>query len=313
MKKRKRIIIISIVFIIVLVVFSIFGIHMFKKHIIESGYGDSPNSANMYAENVTMIELITTPEKYDGKLVRVKGVGNLEFEENCIYLSKEDRKYGTDNCIWIGLGKRATPYEEAIKYNGEYVILEGIFDKDDCGHMNMFCGSIKNISRYELWNVHQTTSVAITQELDKTYSYEITDYSGRVLISDKGLTRQPKKEYVSTDVVGISVQTGTGLSTNFAIYCDLENSLVSETFSYVLGTLNNYVIYANYDSESGKHSITVQDIFDRSVYFETHELEDASATAEVAVDYAINEDGNVVITYLKGENLTETDITIVMP
>lgn len=312
MKKRKLIVIISII-IIVLAVSSTFGIHLHKRSLIESGYGDSPNSANMYAENVTMIELIATPEKYDGKLVRVKGVGNLEFEENCIYLSKEDRKYGTDNCIWIGLGKRATPYEEAIKYNGEYVILEGIFDKDDCGHMNMFCGSIKSISRYELWNVHQTTSVAITQELDKTYSYEITDYNGRVLISDKGLTKQPKREYVSTDVVGISVQTGTGLSTNWAIYCDLENSLVSETFSYVLGTLNNYVIYANYDSESGKHNITVQDIFDRSVYFETYELEDASATADVAVDYAINEDGNVVITYLKGENLTETDITIVMP
>ena len=30
-----------------------------------------------------MIQLIATPEKYDGQLVRVIGVGNLVFEGNC--------------------------------------------------------------------------------------------------------------------------------------------------------------------------------------------------------------------------------------
>lgn len=29
--------------------------------------------------------------------------------------------------------------------------LRDFFDKDDRGHFDMFCGSIKDISRYELW------------------------------------------------------------------------------------------------------------------------------------------------------------------
>ena len=48
-----------------------------EKARIESGYRDGVNPVNLYAEDVTMIQLIATPEKYDGKLVRVIGVGNL--------------------------------------------------------------------------------------------------------------------------------------------------------------------------------------------------------------------------------------------
>ena len=98
-----------------------------------------------------MVQLLATPEKYDGKLVRIIGVGNLEFEENYLSLSKEDHEFGAGNSIWIELGDKAIPYEEAKEYNGKYVVVEGFFDKDDCGHFDMFCGSIKDISRYQLW------------------------------------------------------------------------------------------------------------------------------------------------------------------
>ena len=40
-------------------------------------FRDEVNAGNYYAEDVSIIELIATPEKYDGKLVRVIGVGNL--------------------------------------------------------------------------------------------------------------------------------------------------------------------------------------------------------------------------------------------
>ena len=86
-----------------------------------------------------------------GKLVRVIGVGNLEFEDNYLSLNKEDHKYRAGNSVWIELGEKAISYDEAKEYNGKYVIVEGFFDKDDRGHFDMFCGSIKNISRYQLW------------------------------------------------------------------------------------------------------------------------------------------------------------------
>ena len=122
-----------------------------EKARIESGYGDGVNPVNFYAEDVTVIQLIATPEKYDGKLVRVIGVGNLEFEGNYISLDMESYKHGLGNDIWLELGDRAIPYEEAQAYNGKYVIVEGFFNMNEKGHFGMFRGTIKDVSRYELW------------------------------------------------------------------------------------------------------------------------------------------------------------------
>ena len=104
-----------------------------------------------HIEDVTMIQLIATPERYHGKLVRVVGVGNLEFEGNAIYLSKDDISYQVYNAVWLDFDNNTTlSYAEAKKHNGKYVIVEGIFDKDHSGHMGLFHGAITNISRYEL-------------------------------------------------------------------------------------------------------------------------------------------------------------------
>jgi len=113
--------------------------------------GSGENPADQNALDLSIINLIATPEKYHGKVVRVIGVGNLEFEGNAVYLSREDFKYVSNNGLWIELGEKATPYNEAKKFNGKYVIIEGTFDKNDTGHFGMWSGSIKKITRYELW------------------------------------------------------------------------------------------------------------------------------------------------------------------
>ncbi len=318
MKNKKQIItIILSVLITIAVVFAVFfGIKLFKNKLIESGYRETPNSANPYAKNVTMIQLIATPEKYDGQLVRVIGVGNLEFEGNCISLSKEDLKYGVGNSIWIELGEKAISYEEAKQYNGEYVIIEGVFDKDDCGHMSMFCGSIKNINRYDLWDVYKYYEAldmyTITKNDDLTFSYKITDKNGDVLFSKENVSREPDIEKVNTYILGLTVQTGTGLSTNWAVFCDVENSKVSETFQYVLMAQGNYVIYVNY--ENGEHSIIVQNIFDKSAYYKKCILTDCSpVAADVVIGAKPNGEGVAVVTYLTGEDYKETELTIKFP
>ena len=288
MKNKKQIItIILSVLITLAVVFAVlFGIKIYQDKSVESGYSETQNSANQYAKDVTMIQLIATPEKYDGQLVRVIGVGNLEFEGNCISLSKEDLKYGVGNSIWIELGEKAISYEEAQQYNGEYVIIEGVFDKDYCGHMDMFCGSIKNISRYDLWEVYKYYNpldmYSITKNNDSTYTYKIVDKNGNVLFSKDNATREPNVEQANTYILGLKVQTGTGQSTNWAVYCDVENSKISETFHYGLGAKGDYVVCADY--EEGKHFIIVQNIFDKSVYYKTYELKNVSP---VAADFAL--------------------------
>lgn len=127
------------------------GSALHEKHLIQKYYRDEINAAHPLARRVTMVDLLSNPQKYDGKLIRVIGVGNLEFEGDCIALSKEDLKFDIGHQIWIELGERAIPYSEAQTYNGKYVIVEGIFDMDDTGHMGMFQGAIKDVNRYDLW------------------------------------------------------------------------------------------------------------------------------------------------------------------
>lgn len=101
--------------------------------------------------DVSLINLIATPEKYQGKIVRVVGFLNLEFEGNAIYIHKEDYEHALlKNAIWVELSR-----DEAVKnsktFSKKYVILVGIFEMKDTGHMGMFSGAIKNLSRLDLW------------------------------------------------------------------------------------------------------------------------------------------------------------------
>ena len=313
MKKKTFITICISIFVAIVIAFSIFwGVKLYRCRLVESGYQETPNSSNQYAKNVTLVQLIATPQKYDGQLVRVIGVGNLEFEENCISLSREDLIYGVGNSIRIEFGERAISYDEAKEFNGEYVIVEGVFDKDDRGHTDRFCGSIKNISRYELWDAYLISHSMITEQANKTYSYEVTSYDGQVLAMADNLPREPKRQYVSKDVIGISVQAGTGLSTSQAIYFDLENSRVSESFNYVITAKNDYVVCAEY--KDGEHIIIVQNIFDKELYYREYKLENVSPiAADFVVDGYFNTKENVNITYYAGDDFTETNYTIVIP
>lgn len=103
---------------------------------------------------VSLINLIATPEKYDGKLVRVVGVGNINFESNGLYLSKEDyKKCVTKNAVWLDIdeGKLSTTYANLKQSNGKYILIEGVFDSKKMGHFDRYSGTVENITRYEFW------------------------------------------------------------------------------------------------------------------------------------------------------------------
>ena len=123
--------------------------------LIERGFeykGNQENAANDYAVPVSMLELISTPEKYYGKLVRVMGVGCVDLSHPDdhvyeLYLSKEDYLYWTWNSLKMEWGPRAMSNIEAEAYNGKYVIVEGFFEKTQ--HPGYF-GAITEVSRYDL-------------------------------------------------------------------------------------------------------------------------------------------------------------------
>lgn len=152
----------------------------------------------------------------------------------------------------------------------------------------------------------------LTENSDSTYSYSIKDKDGNVLFEEQNVAKAPQTAQPSSSVFGLVTQTGTGLSTNWAVYCDVENSKVSEQFHYVLGANDTYVVYAQ-DTVDG-HFIIVQDIFDIEAYFTKTKLRLVSPVAsDFAVACRFDDAGNAIVTYLSGDEYTETEITITIP
>ena len=300
MKDKRRLLVMSLSAILVLALV-IVGIWLF--------------SGDKEPEDVSFIQLLADPDEYDGAWIRVIGVGNLEEENNCLCLGKDDLTYSTGNAFWIELGSGVS-YQDSKKYNGEYVIVEGIFDADNRGHGDAFCGAIEEIRRYESWHMYRNCTpmelYTCTQNKDNSYTCQVLDRKGNVLFSEKGLHREPHVEEINDHTLSLTVQTGTGLSTNWAVYCDIENSLVSETFHYVLLAQKDYVVYADY--QDGQHKIVVQNLFDKSQYYEEIPLADCSPVAgDVVLGAKPDGDGYAVVTYRKGSEYTETELTISLP
>ena len=152
----------------------------------------------------------------------------------------------------------------------------------------------------------------ITNE-DLTYSYKIIAKNGDILFSDDRSPKEPHVDQVSDNIFSVSIQTGTGRSTNWAVFCDVENGKTSETYQYVLGAQDNYVFYVAF--EDGTHRLVVQDIFDSCVYKETYTLQNCGAFADPACELTFESKGKAVVTYLSGnENaVSQASATIYFP
>ncbi len=155
-------------------------------------------------------------------------------------------------------------------------------------------------------------NVEIFQNDDRTYSYTVSDQKGNILYRQENAIRKPKVWEVSSDVFGLVTQTGTGLATNWAVFCDVESGRVSEIFSYVLGVQGDCVVYA--DRKEEKYFVVVQNVFDKSAYCKTYELDNVSpVAADFVVECEFDGDGNATVTYLVSKKNTRTKLTINIP
>lgn len=95
---------------------------------------------------VSMVQLLSNPERYDGKLVRVVGYVWIEPEGAAIYLHKEDKVNSlTKNAIQLSLPEGAVKDKKQL--SGYYVLVEGVFDSNDAGHMGLYSGTLRSIQR----------------------------------------------------------------------------------------------------------------------------------------------------------------------
>ena len=107
--------------------------------------------------NVTLVQLIANPEKFDGKLVRVIGFLRLEFEGDVLYLHREDYENAIlGNGIWVEVNPLIA--KKRADLNMSYVLLEGVFNSRERGHMGMWSGELQQVRRAEVWRAARRAS-----------------------------------------------------------------------------------------------------------------------------------------------------------
>lgn len=106
--------------------------------------------------SVSIVELLSNPERYHGKRVLVQGYLHLGFEDSALYFSKEQADYGlTKDALWVSYKNdlSLTSMNSAKKgskpdihyFDCKYVILIGTFNKDKMGHLSLFSGTLEDV------------------------------------------------------------------------------------------------------------------------------------------------------------------------
>ena len=108
---------------------------------------------------VSLWQIIANPESYHNRRIVVTGFLHLKFENSALYASKEDADYLIGkNAVWVTYSTddlKLVPRNQTSKlsrsdldyFDGKYVTLEGIFNKNDCGHMGSYSGTIQHVTR----------------------------------------------------------------------------------------------------------------------------------------------------------------------
>jgi hypothetical protein len=91
----------------------------------------------------SFIQVIGNPDLFHGKPVLVAGFAVLEFENHALYLHQEDAEHSlVKNAIWLSLTNDAAT--SSTNWNRRYVLVEGVVNSQDSGHMNLFALTIEN-------------------------------------------------------------------------------------------------------------------------------------------------------------------------
>ena len=117
-----------------------------------AGFVGSANGAN--PQSVSIVSLVADPQRFDGQFVRVIAYLRVEFEGTVLYLHREDYEQAIiPNGIWIALSD--TQMNAARKLSNSYVIAEGIFSSKEKGHMDMWSGSLHQVTRLDKWQSYR--------------------------------------------------------------------------------------------------------------------------------------------------------------
>ena len=98
--------------------------------------------------------------------------------------------------------------------------------------------------------------------LNSMFYYYIFDESHDVVKSDGPLIKQPRISMVNKHLVKFTLQTGTGLGTQWGYYYDTQTDIISQVFNSIYDQLNDKVAYG------GSKKVIIRDIFSNTKYYQ---------------------------------------------
>jgi hypothetical protein len=106
----------------------------------------TPQVSHAPAEQVSIIQLIANPSKYDGHRVDLQAFLSVEFEGTAAYLSKDDYDHLiTKNAVWIAFDKKSLPQAQSLSQ--QYVFITATFYAKQFGHLSLFSGELRDVER----------------------------------------------------------------------------------------------------------------------------------------------------------------------
>jgi hypothetical protein len=115
----------------------------------------TPGFSSENPREVSILELIATPEKFRGQFVRLVAYVVIEFEGTAAYLHAEDNQHAImRNALWLDISNK--PASRFVSPG--YAVVEARFDPDRHGHMSLFAGVLTQVSRVDPWPGQQPSN-----------------------------------------------------------------------------------------------------------------------------------------------------------
>jgi hypothetical protein len=103
------------------------------------------------AISVSMLQLIATPEQFNGKLISVIGFVTLDKEGDLLFAHQEDAVHWIlGNAIQVAETKQM--FADREKLDQKYVKIIGIFRASDRHRIPFYSGTIEEIGSCDLWS-----------------------------------------------------------------------------------------------------------------------------------------------------------------
>lgn len=122
-----------------------------QKQLVKKEWLEGQRTPGVF--EISMVNLWSNPEKYNGKVVLIMGYLNLENEGNAIYFHNEDHKFNlSNNAFGLSMTKYLWENIDLKQYNHKYVEIMGVFNYERKGHGGIFQGTIENVFYISLKN-----------------------------------------------------------------------------------------------------------------------------------------------------------------